>query len=235
MEGEVIINARCIEKIYGYGNSELRVLKGVSLDIRQGEVVSIMGPSGAGKSTLLNIIGCLDTFQKGALVLLGRDVSAESVEELSHFRNRHLGFIFQLHHLLPEFTALENVMLPLLIRRLGQREALERSLALLDRFGLKARAHHRPGELSGGECQRIAVARAIIGNPDIILADEPTGSLDSVNARLLAGTLLELGREYGTTIVIVTHDKDIAAMTQRTINLVDGSIVDLSGQGVCSL
>jgi len=219
-----IIKADNIEKFYGSGHAALKVLKGVSLEIRQGEIVSIMGPSGAGKSTLLNLFGCIDGFQKGSLSILDKDVSSLSVEDLSGFRNRHLGFIFQLHNLLPEFSALENCMMPLLIRRVRRHEARDQAMELLQRFGLEERAHHKPGELSGGECQRVAVARAIIGRPDIILADEPTGSLDSVNSRNLTEILLELGREYGITIVIVTHDHSIAEMTERTISIIDGRI-----------
>ncbi|MBN1532621.1 MAG: ABC transporter ATP-binding protein [Spirochaetes bacterium] len=224
MTGEPIIVARGLEKIYGFGRGALRVLKGIDLVIMRGEMVSIVGPSGAGKSTLLNLVGCLDHFQKGSLVLMGRDVSHLTVEDLAGFRNRTLGFIFQQHNLLPEFSALENIMMPLLIRRERWHEARTAALAMLEQFGLSDRAHHKPSELSGGECQRIAVGRAIVGKPDIILADEPTGSLDSVNSRNLTEILLRLGRERGCTIIIVTHDKSIASMMDRTISLVDGSI-----------
>ena len=221
---ETIIRTEEIKKVYGIGSTALPVLRGISLDINRGEIVSIVGPSGAGKSTLLSIIGCLDNFQGGKLSLLDRDVSNLSVEELSGFRNRHIGFIFQLHNLLPEFTALENVMMPLLIRRVKPSEAKRRAIEAIDRFNLGERLHHKPGELSGGECQRIAVARAIVSRPDIILADEPTGSLDSANSRILTGLLFELGREFRTTIVIVTHDREIATLTERTISLRDGMI-----------
>ncbi len=224
MEREPIIEAEGLEKVYGYGRNALRVLKNISLSIGRGEIVSIVGPSGAGKSTLLNIVGCLDGFQGGKLVVGAKDVSNMNVENLSDFRNRHIGFIFQLHNLLPEFTAAENVMMPLLIRRCGRREAKEKALELIARFGLAERAHHKPAELSGGECQRIAVARAIIGQPEIILADEPTGSLDSENSRNLTNILFEIGRDLNTTIVIVTHSSEIAEMTERTITLVDGMI-----------
>ncbi|HPI91079.1 MAG TPA: ABC transporter ATP-binding protein [Spirochaetota bacterium] len=215
-----------MEKIYGYGHSALKVLRGVSLSVSRGDVVSIVGPSGAGKSTLLNCMGCLDGFQKGTMRLMGRDVSRMTLDELSGFRNRHLGFIFQLHNLLPEFTAVENVMIPLLIRRMNRIDARKKALAVLERFNLSDRLFHRPSELSGGECQRIAVARAIVGEPDIVLADEPTGSLDTENSRNLASTLLEMGREKNTTIIIVTHDFEIAGMTERKISLVDGEIVN---------
>jgi lipoprotein-releasing system ATP-binding protein len=222
---ENVISVEGVEKVYGYGHSALRVLKNISLTIRRGEILSIVGPSGAGKSTLLNLVGCLDSFQGGRISILGRDVTGLSVEDLSSFRNRHMGFIFQLHNLLPEFTALENVMMPLFIRRTVRKEARARALDMINRFGMDDRAHHKPSELSGGESQRIAVARAIVGGPDIILADEPTGSLDRENSRRLTQILFDLGRERGTTIVVVTHDREIAAMTERTITLVDGSIV----------
>ncbi|HDP80381.1 MAG TPA: ABC transporter ATP-binding protein [Spirochaetes bacterium] len=221
-----MITVDSVEKIYGSGRNALKVLKGVSLSIRRGEIISIMGPSGAGKSTLMNLMGCLDGFQSGRLSILGRDVSGISVEELSGFRNRHMGFVFQLHNLLPEFTALENVMLPLLIRRVGRRESRERALEVMEKFNMADRREHKPNELSGGECQRVAVARAIVGAPDIILADEPTGSLDSENSKLLIDILFRLGRDNGSTIVIITHDRGIASITEKTITLVDGNIVE---------
>ncbi len=221
---EPIIHVHGVEKIYGYGRNELRVLRGIDLTIVKGEVVSIVGPSGAGKSTLLNIIGCLDSFQKGRVAVLGKDISNLSVEDLSGFRNRHIGFIFQLHNLLPEFNAVENVMMPLLIRRQSRKKSRDQAMDLLQRFNLEERSHHIPGELSGGECQRLAVARAIVGSPDIILADEPTGSLDTANSMMLTETLLDLGHENGTTIIIVTHDRELASMTERTISLIDGTI-----------
>jgi lipoprotein-releasing system ATP-binding protein len=224
MDRPGVVTVENVEKVYGYGRNALRVLKGVSLDIRRGEILSIVGPSGAGKSTLLNIMGCLDGFQAGRLVIREKDVSNFSVEDLSDFRNHHIGFIFQLHNLLPEFTAIENVMMPLLIRRSGRREARAKAIELIERFGLADRAQHKPAELSGGECQRIAVARSIIGEPDIILADEPTGSLDSENSRRLTDILFNLGREKNTTIVVVTHSSEIAGKTERTVTLVDGEI-----------
>ncbi len=224
MENNVIVKAENLEKIYGFGRSALMVLKGVSLEIRKGEIISIVGPSGAGKSTLLNLIGCLDYFQNGTMDVMGKDITNLSVEDLSGFRNRHIGFIFQSHNLLPEFNALENIMIPLMIRRVKRGEAKAQALSLLDRFKLADRAHHKPSELSGGECQRVAIARAIVGKPDILLADEPTGNLDRANSRMLTDMLLDLGRDEGTTIVIVTHDRDIAARTEKTITLIDGRI-----------
>lgn len=224
MNGDAIIGLENVEKIYGFGNNAFRVLKNISLSVNAGEIVSVVGPSGAGKSTLMNIIGCLDGFESGRLAVGGRDVTNHSVETLSDFRNRHIGFIFQLHNLLPEFTAVENVMMPLLIRREGRRSARKKAMELIARFGLAERASHKPSEMSGGECQRIAVARAIAGDPSIILADEPTGSLDSENSSRLTRILFDIGRDRGTTIVIVTHSPQIAQMTERTITLVDGAI-----------
>lgn len=223
-ESKTIIKVENLEKVYGYERNALRVLKGVSLEIRQGEIVSVVGPSGAGKSTLLNMIGCLDAFQGGSVEILGQDISNLSVESLAGLRNRRIGFIFQLHNLLNEFTACENVMIPLLIQRMPSREARRAALHIIESFNLLERADHKPAELSGGECQRIAVARALVCNPDIVLADEPTGNLDSENSKLLMEKLIELVHRNGTTVIIITHDTDIAAMTERTITLVDGSI-----------
>jgi ABC-type lipoprotein export system ATPase subunit len=221
-----IIEMSGLEKSYGAGRNKIRVLREINLSIEKGEVVSVTGPSGTGKSTLLNLIGCLDNFEKGSLALTGRDVSNFSVDELANFRNRHIGFIFQLHNLLPEFNALENVMMPLLIRRTSASKARAAAMELLDNFGLADRYEHKPGELSGGECQRVAVARAIVGEPDIILADEPTGSLDSKNSKNLMQILLELCRNKGRTALIVTHDREIAAMADRTVSMLDGVIVE---------
>jgi lipoprotein-releasing system ATP-binding protein len=219
-----MIQSKDIKKSYVGEAEEVRALDGINLSIRPGEVVSVMGPSGSGKSTLLNVLGCLDTFDCGTLSLNGKDVSRFRVEELAGFRNRNIGFVFQMHYLLPEFTALENVMIPLLIRRESRATAKSKALEMIDRFGLGVRASHRPSEMSGGECQRIAVARALVGEPSLVLADEPTGNLDSVNSKLLADILLEEARKRGTTIVVVTHDASIAALTERTISLLDGKI-----------
>ena len=222
MQNSIVVEE--LEKIYGYGRNTLRVLKKISLQINEGEIVSVVGPSGAGKSTLLNMIGCLDGFQSGKVIIFGNDISDLNVEELAGFRNKHVGFIFQMHNLLNEFTAVENVMIPLMISRTGKKIARQKALDVLERFDLLNRANHKPAELSGGECQRIAVARALVGDPNIILADEPTGNLDSANSKLLMDTLLELVREKNKTIIIVTHDKTLAERTDRTITLVDGAI-----------
>jgi lipoprotein-releasing system ATP-binding protein len=220
-----IIEIKGLEKSYGSGRNAIQVLRGIDLEITKGDAVSITGPSGTGKSTLLNMIGCLDNFDRGSLKLSGKDISSLTVDELSSFRSRHVGFIFQLHNLLPEFTAIENVMMPLLIRRTPSKTAREMSMELLKKFDMEDRAGHKPGEMSGGECQRVAVARAIVGEPDLILADEPTGSLDSKNSTILLEILLDLCRDKGSTIVIVTHDMKIAGMTQRMIPMLDGLIV----------
>jgi len=226
---EKIIEIKNLTKTYGLGPNRVEVLKSIDLDVYKGEVLSIIGPSGAGKSTLLNLMGCLDNFEMGNLSILGKDVSEFSVDELSNLRNRHMGFIFQLHNLLPEFTALENIMMPLLIRRVDRAAAQNSAYELLDKFGLRERSDHKPSEMSGGECQRIAVARAIVGKPDLILADEPTGSLDSKNSLKLMDILLELCRESGNTSIIVTHDMKIAEKADRVVSMIDGKIIVENG------
>ena len=203
---------------------ELEVLKGVNLQVEKGEIVAIIGKSGAGKTTLLQIIGTLDRPTKGKVLIDGRDVFAMKDRELAAFRNRHIGFIFQFHQLLPEFTALENVCIPAMIAREKESEYLPRAQKLLSDLGLAERMNHKPNELSGGEKQRVAAARALMMSPDIILADEPTGSLDEKNKQELSELLLQLRKEYHQTILLVTHDKDLAAMADRTIEIIDGVI-----------
>lgn len=215
-----MIDIKHITKSFG----ELQVLKGIDLHIRQGEIVSIVGPSGAGKTTLLQIMGTLDKAYTGQVVLNGTDVSTLKEKELSAFRNRHIGFVFQFHQLLPEFTALENVMIPALIGGTSSSLALKEAKQMLDFLGLSDRASHKPSALSGGEKQRVAVARALINRPAVILADEPSGSLDSGNKEELHRLFFELRDKLGQTFVIVTHDEGLASLTDRTIHLVDGRI-----------
>ena len=216
-----MISLSNITKSFG----SLQVLKGISLHIDKGEIVSIVGPSGAGKTTLLQIMGTLDKPDTGSVVINGTDVTKMKDRELSRFRNLHLGFVFQFHQLLPEFTALENVMIPAMIARKAKKEYEPRAKELLDLLGLSDRMTHKPNELSGGEKQRVAVARALINNPDVILADEPSGSLDSANKYELHQLFFDLRKQFNQTFVIVTHDESLAATTDRTINLKDGLII----------
>ena len=203
----------------------LQVLKGIDLEIGKGEVVSIVGPSGAGKTTLLQIMGTLDKPDGGRIILNGTEVNRLKEKELSAFRNREIGFVFQFHQLLPEFTAVENVMMPSLIQGKSSGTARKEALDLLDFLGLSERATHKPAELSGGEKQRVAVARALMNHPSVILADEPSGSLDTKNKGELHRLFFELRDKLGQTFVIVTHDEELATQTDRTIHLVDGRIV----------
>lgn len=215
-----MINATNIHKSFG----ELEVLKGVELFVEKGEIVSIVGPSGAGKTTLLQIIGTLDKPDTGNIVVDGVNISKLGADKLSVFRNKHIGFIFQFHQLLPEFTALENVMIPALIAKTDVKKATARANELLNFLQLSDRLTHKPSELSGGEKQRVAVARALINNPSLILADEPSGSLDSQNKDELHKLLFDLRDKFGLTEVIVTHDKELAQLCDRTIEMKDGLI-----------
>lgn len=207
-----------------FGN--LQVLKGINLHIDKGEVVSIVGPSGAGKTTLLQIMGTLDNADGGTINIDGTNVTELSQKELAKFRNSKLGFVFQFHQLLPEFSAIENIMIPGMIGGKTSKELTERALELLDFLGLKDRASHKPAELSGGEKQRVAVARALINNPSVILADEPSGSLDSKNKEELHQLFFDLRDKFGQTFIIVTHDENLANMTDRCIHIKDGVIIN---------
>lgn len=216
-----MIDIKGIHKSFG----SLEVLKGIDLHIGKGEVVSIVGPSGAGKTTLLQIIGTLDRPDGGTVIVDGTDTGTLSANKLSDFRNRHLGFVFQFHQLLPEFTAIENIMIPAFIAGTRKGEAKKRALELLEFMGIADRAAHKPNELSGGEKQRVAVARALMNNPSVVLADEPSGSLDSRNKEELHKLFFELRDKMGQTFVIVTHDETLASLTDRTIKMSDGLLV----------
>ena len=222
LQFNMMIEARNIIKRYG----DLEVLRGVDLDIVQGEIVSIVGPSGAGKTTLLHILGTLDTPQAGTVRYDGKDVFTLRDRELAHFRNRNIGFVFQFHQLLPEFTMLENVTIPALLGGDSRSDAIARAKRLLERMHLSDRLDHKPSQLSGGECQRVAVARALINGPKVILADEPSGSLDTQNKQELHRLFFELRDELGQTFIIVTHDEGLAAQADRTLHMRDGLIVD---------
>ncbi len=215
-----MIKATNIHKSFG----DLEVLRGVDLSVSKGEIVSIVGPSGAGKTTLLQILGTLDKPNEGQVQVDGIDFSRMNSNELSAFRNKHIGFIFQFHQLLPEFTAIENVIIPALIGKTSVRQATERAVELLNFLQLGDRLQHKPSELSGGEKQRVAVARALINNPALILADEPSGSLDTKNKEELHKLLFELRDKFNLTVVIVTHDKELARLCDRTIGMKDGLI-----------
>lgn len=217
-----MIDIKDVTKSFG----NLKVLKGITLHIDKGEVVSIVGPSGAGKTTLLQIIGTLDKADSGEICIDGKEISSMSKKRLSDFRNTHIGFVFQFHQLLPEFTALENIMIPAYIAGKSRSEAKKRAMELLQFMGLTDRASHKPNELSGGEKQRVAVARALVNNPAVILADEPSGSLDSKNKAELHQLFFDLRDKFGQTFVIVTHDEELASITDRTIHLRDGVIIE---------
>lgn len=218
-----MIHLQNITKSFG----TLQVLKGIDLDITQGEVVSIVGPSGAGKTTLLQIMGTLDRPDSGSVCIDSIDTTTLGQTALSHFRNQRIGFVFQFHQLLPEFTALENVMIPALIGGTGRRQARQRAAELLDLMGLSDRAAHKPAQLSGGEKQRVAVARALVNSPAVVLADEPSGSLDTANKAELHRLFFDLRDRLGQTFVIVTHDEELASSTDRTIHLLDGQVVSV--------
>jgi lipoprotein-releasing system ATP-binding protein len=219
-----------LSKSYEMGTARVSVLRGLDLAVEQGEMVAVVGASGVGKSTLLHVLGGLDSLDSGSVRIGGTDVGQLSDAELVAFRNQHVGFVFQFHHLLPEFTALENAEMPMRIARMSAAERNARAVGLLERVGLGARLQHRPGMLSGGEQQRVAIARALVMHPDLLLADEPTGDLDEHTAETLHGLLREMHRERGLTSIIATHNPRLAAACNRVLRLEDGSLKDETGE-----
>ena len=220
----IILACEAVCKNYYDGQLNVQVLDNLTLQVDKGQSIGIVGASGSGKSTLLHILGGLDKPTSGRVSLMGQDLSQLSQKQLSGLRNRHLGFVYQFHHLLPEFSALENVMMPLLIGKRPKEQARERALLMLEKVGLKNRVLHRPGELSGGERQRAAIARALVTDPACLLADEPTGNLDRKNALNILDMMMELKQELGTALVVVTHDDEMAARFDRVLNMADGAL-----------
>lgn len=224
--GTPLLRVRDLHKSFTLGSQTVEVLKGISLDLNRGEMLAMVGASGVGKSTFLHILGTLDLPTKGTVWYENQDLFQLSEPALAEFRNRRIGFVFQFHHLLPEFTALENTYLPALIQRCPKEKAVEEAMTLLAEVGLAHRVHHKPGELSGGEQQRVAVARALVRNPDLVLADEPTGNLDTKTGEALFNLLKDLKQKRGTAFVIVTHNERLSRQADRLIHIQDGQIID---------
>ena len=224
--GTPLLQVKDLHKSFTLGSQTVEVLKGISLDLNRGEMLAMVGASGVGKSTFLHILGTLDLPTKGTVWYENQDLFQLSEHALAEFRNRRIGFVFQFHHLLPEFTALENTYLPALIQRCPKEKAIEEAMTLLAEVGLAHRVHHKPGELSGGEQQRVAVARALVRNPDLVLADEPTGNLDTKTGEALFNLLKDLKQKRGTAFVIVTHNERLSRQADRLIHIQDGQIID---------
>jgi len=224
---DIILRVSKITKTFKKDGSEINVIKGISLDVFQGDFLTIMGPSGAGKSTFLHILGTLDRPTSGEIFYRGEDISKYNEEQASNFRNEKIGFVFQFYHLLQDFTVIENIAMPLLIKRVKMDKALEKAEIFLEMMGLKHRRNHKPGELSGGEQQRVAIARALINEPEIIFADEPTGNLDRKTGKDVLRYILDIYNELSATLILVTHDPELGSMGKRKLNMIDGELFEL--------